>query len=112
MPVIILTSSTDAPSRLKALELGANNFLAKPVDPSELVLRLRNNLALKAYQDQLRQEQQKADGLLLNILPEPVAARLKRGESTIADYFDGVTVLFADLVNFTDLPHVLTRRRW
>ncbi len=102
VPVIILTSSTDASARLKALELGANDFLAKPVDPSELVLRLRNNLAVKAYQDQLRQEQQKSDRLLLNILPEPVAARLKRGESTIADYFPEVTVLFADLVQFTD----------
>ncbi len=102
VPVIVLTSSTDAPTKLKALELGANDFLAKPVDPSELALRLRNHLALKAYQDRLRQEQQKADGLLLNILPAPVAARLKRGESTIADYFDEVTVLFADLVRFTD----------
>ncbi len=102
VPVVILTSSTDASAKLKALELGANDFLAKPVDPSELVLRLRNNLAVKAYQDQLRLEQKKADRLLLNILPEPIAARLKRGETTIADHFDEVTVLFADLVEFTD----------
>ena len=53
LPVIVLTSSTDAETKLKALELGATDFLAKPVDPSELVLRLRNTLAAKAYQDQL-----------------------------------------------------------
>jgi diguanylate cyclase (GGDEF)-like protein len=53
VPVIILTSSADADTKLRALELGANDFLAKPVDPSELVLRLRNTLAAKAYQDQL-----------------------------------------------------------
>lgn len=53
IPVIILTSSTDANTRLKALELGATDFLSKPVDPSELGLRLRNTLAAKAYQDQL-----------------------------------------------------------
>jgi class 3 adenylate cyclase len=38
---------------------------------------------------------------LLNILPEPIAERLKRGESTIADYCEKATVLFADLVDFT-----------
>ena len=53
VPVIVLTSSTDADTKLKALELGATDFLSKPVDPSELVLRLRNTLTAKAYQDQL-----------------------------------------------------------
>ncbi|BFM16387.1 hypothetical protein R50073_25700 [Maricurvus nonylphenolicus] len=53
IPVIVLTSSSDSDSKLKALELGATDFLAKPVDPSELALRLRNTLTVKAYQDQL-----------------------------------------------------------
>jgi diguanylate cyclase (GGDEF)-like protein len=53
IPVVILTSSTDADTKLQALELGANDFLAKPVDPSELALRLQNTLAAKAYQDRL-----------------------------------------------------------
>lgn len=52
-PVIVLTSSTDSDTKLKALELGANDFLAKPVDPSELALRLKNTLSAKAYQDRL-----------------------------------------------------------
>ncbi len=52
-PIIILTSSTDADTKLKALRLGANDFLSKPVDPSELVLRIRNTLAAKVYQDRL-----------------------------------------------------------
>ena len=53
LPVIVLTSSTDAATKLKALELGATDFLSKPVDASELALRVRNMLAVKAYQDQL-----------------------------------------------------------
>lgn len=52
-PVIVLTAASDAATKLKALELGATDFLAKPVDPSELTLRLRNTLAFKAYQDRL-----------------------------------------------------------
>ena len=53
LPVIILTSSSDAETKLEALDLGATDFLSKPVDPSELALRVRNTLAAKAYQDQL-----------------------------------------------------------
>lgn len=53
IPVIVLTSSSDSETKLQALELGATDFLAKPVDSSELALRLRNSLTIKAYQDQL-----------------------------------------------------------
>lgn len=53
LPIIILTASTDAENKLKALDLGATDFLAKPLDQSELGLRVRNTLAAKAYQDQL-----------------------------------------------------------
>src|SRR4249919_859468 len=41
-PVIILTAESDPSAKLKALELGATDLLTKPVDPSELRLRLRN----------------------------------------------------------------------
>src|SRR5690606_6769181 len=53
LSVIVLTSSNDSNTKLKALELGATDFLAKPVDRSELVLRIKNTLTVKAYQDQL-----------------------------------------------------------
>ena len=53
LPIIILTSSSDHQDKLAALDLGATDFLAKPVDPSELQLRVRNTLAAKAYMDQL-----------------------------------------------------------
>ena len=49
VPTIILTASRDRTDKLQALQLGATEFLMKPVDPAELVLRLRNTLAAKAY---------------------------------------------------------------
>jgi putative two-component system response regulator len=52
-PVLILTASSDAPTKLAALENGATDFLAKPVDPHELLPRLRNILTVKAHQDYL-----------------------------------------------------------
>jgi adenylate cyclase len=46
-------------------------------------------------------EQQRSERLLLNVLPAPIASRLKQGEGVIADAFPEVTVLFADIVDFT-----------
>jgi adenylate cyclase len=54
------------------------------------------------------QEQAKSERLLLNVLPAPVAARLKEQEGIIADDFPSVTVLFADLVGFTPLSERLS----
>jgi diguanylate cyclase (GGDEF)-like protein len=53
VPVIVLTISTDPQVKLKALAMGAMDFLSKPVDPSELGLRIRNTLAASAYRDYL-----------------------------------------------------------
>lgn len=51
IPVIVLTSADDPETKLRSLELGAADFLRKPVDPSELALRMKNTLAAKAYRD-------------------------------------------------------------
>jgi guanylate cyclase len=63
-------------------------------------------LALFAKQRQdalaaLRVEQQRAEDLLLNILPGSIAQRLKASHQTIADQFTAASVLFADVVDFT-----------
>jgi len=46
-------------------------------------------------------ERQRSERLLRNVLPAPIAARLKESEGVIADAFSEVTVLFADIVDFT-----------
>ena len=51
----------------------------------------------------LQAEQEKSERLLLNILPGPIARRLKEQQATIADGFSDVTVMFADIINFTRL---------
>jgi class 3 adenylate cyclase len=62
---------------------------------------VRGRRALDQANRLLRAEQERSERLLLNVLPAPIAARLKRGEAVIADGFAEVTVLFADLVDFT-----------
>jgi len=56
----------------------------------------------------LQAEQERSERLLLNILPGPVAERLKMEDGTIADGFADVTVMFADIVNFTTLAEGLS----
>jgi len=64
----------------------------------------------EAYESQLKQahrllqvEQDKSERLLLNILPGPVAERLKKDDGAVADGFADVTVMFGDIVNFTQI---------
>lgn len=56
----------------------------------------------------LEQEQARSERLLLNILPGPVARRLKENEKNIADGFADVSVMFADIVNFTQVAAGMT----
>jgi len=58
----------------------------------------------------LRVEQEKSENLLLNILPKEIAAILKNENRTIADHFDGASILFADMVNFTPMTASMAPR--
>jgi len=85
MPVLMLTASDDATSKLQALELGATDFLAKPVNSSELALRLRNTLAAKAHQDRLRYYDALTDlpnrSMLLDQLSDCLSRAQRTGKS-------------------------------
>ena len=56
----------------------------------------------------LRTEQDKAENLLLNILPRSIADKLKASSATIADQFDAASILFADVVDFTPFSERLS----
>ena len=56
----------------------------------------------------LREEREKSESLLLNILPEAIADKLKEGHSHIADGFPEATILFADIVGFTKLSETIS----
>ena len=61
------------------------------------------NTTLQEKNVEIEEAHKQSESLLLNILPAPIAQRLKSGERAIADRFDSVTVLFADIVGFTKL---------
>ncbi len=96
IPVIFLTARTEIADIIQGFELGAVDYVAKPFNAHELLARVHTHLTL----DHLHRENER---LLLNILPPSIAGRLKSGEEHIADRFEEVTVLFADIVGFTEL---------
>jgi putative two-component system response regulator len=69
IPIIVVTADKDEDSRIRVLQMGADDFLTKPVNRSELVVRLENHLKLKRYHDRLLYHQTE--------LEEKVAARTK-----------------------------------
>ena len=108
IPVIVISALNEIESVIRCIEMGATDYLTKPFDPVLLRARMNSSMASKRLHDaeqehsqEIQKEQQRADRLLLNILPEPIAARLKNGEQDIVQYFPDVSVLFADIVDFT-----------
>lgn len=69
--------------------------------------REKSRLRLEEAHARLGDEQDRSEKLLLNVLPARIAVRLKHLESPIADGFAEVTVMFADLVNFTRMAGTL-----
>ena len=72
-----------------------------------IVLAIPSSFAARAvgrrHERRIEAEQRRSDRLLLNILPPPIAERLKAEEQIIADRHPSVTVLFADIVGFTPM---------
>lgn len=75
LPVIILTAATDPQLKKQALDLGATDFLTKPVDPHELIPRVRNVLLIKAHMDDIANENAKLDALVRRRTEDLVASR-------------------------------------
>ncbi len=152
LPVIVITAQPG--HKLRALQAGAKDFVSKPFDLAEVLMRVRNMLEvrllhkeslnyskvleqtvrevetsreliyhqsdeLKSLFDKVVAEQKVSERLLLNVLPYPIAERLKARPDLmadsfpeiIADSFPEVTVLFADIVEFTRLSAGMSPER-
>jgi class 3 adenylate cyclase len=107
IPILMVTALSERSERLTGIQCGANDFLTKPVDFQDVILRVGNAMHTKRLFDELQREREKSERLLLNTLPQSICARIKNGETNIADTHADVSVLFADLVGFTSLATVV-----
>lgn len=110
IPVIMISALDELDSVARCIEAGAEDYLPKPFNPVLLKARIRACLDRKQwrereqlYLDRLEDEKEKFEKLLLSILPSQIVGRLNDGETIIADRFDNVSVLFSDLVGFTQI---------
>ena len=76
IPVIILTGSSDAETKLSALRAGATDLLAKPVHGEELIARLGNVIRIKMYQDRLHQHSEELEEAVRKRTAELEASRM------------------------------------
>lgn len=81
IPVIILTGVSEHEANIKALEVGVDDFLARPIDPVLLDARIRNSVKTKALQDQILRYQQRLENERL-ALEERVRERTAQLERT------------------------------
>lgn len=115
IPVIMISALDEIDSIVRCIEMGAEDYLPKPFNPVILRARVEASLEKKrlrdreqAYLAQLRVEREKSERLLLNILPSAIAERLKEDQGIIAESFAEATILFADVVGFTQMSALIT----
>lgn len=129
IPIIFLTARDAEAEKEQAFRLGAADYIVKPFMAYEVLLRVKHQLSLRRQQQQLeaqnqrlqaeiqerqkievelRRQRQRSEELLTNVLPFQIAQRLKDREQAIADQFDSVTILFADIVGFSPVAAQLT----
>ncbi|MBN8994386.1 MAG: response regulator [Rhizobiales bacterium] len=118
VPVIMISGLSETEAVMRCIEAGAEDYLPKPFNI--VLLRARINASLERmrwrqreqrYLAELKVEKEKSEALLRNILPAPIVRRLNDGETTIADGFPAVSILFADLVGFTPVAARMSPER-
>jgi adenylate cyclase len=108
IPVVMVSAVAEVDSVARSIRLGAEDYLFKPINAILLRARIDSCLEKKRLRDtekehirQLEVERATVDRLLQRLYPLPVIERLKNGESPIADAYEDVTVLFADIHDFS-----------
>jgi adenylate cyclase len=98
LPILLLTALNRPKDKARGLEAGANDFLSKPFDESELAARLRSLLRTKALQDRLTD-------LLKRYVSDSIAAEVLRdpGAAALGGDMRHVSTLFADVRGYTAL---------
>ncbi|HLA45076.1 MAG TPA: adenylate/guanylate cyclase domain-containing protein [Aggregatilineales bacterium] len=105
IPVIMLTARSDVGSRVQGLGLGADDYLAKPFNPRELIARVNTRLRAKTTADDLRKQRILIEKTFSQFVAQEIIDLMldNPGEIALGGQLRKVTVLFADLQGFTSV---------
>jgi two-component system cell cycle response regulator len=110
IPVVMVTALTDSTERVRGLEVGADDFLSKPVDDATLFARLRALLRVKQVQDAWRLRAETARDLGLESAPEPMISVANARAMILAEVPEEMVVvrqaLEADAIKTTCVTNV------
>ena len=103
IPVIMLTAQSDVDSRVIGLQLGADDYLAKPFHARELIERIHTRLRAKSVTDDLRAQREQIRRVFERFVSHEIVETLLEnpGSVSLGGAETIVTVLFADLEGFT-----------
>jgi GAF domain-containing protein/class 3 adenylate cyclase len=113
-PIVLLTAKADEDTRIEGTEMGADAYLAKPFNDRELLAEVRNLLALKANERRIAElNTYLTESVLQRFLPPTLVQKAAKGELSLDLRPEPrvITVLFSDLVGFTELSNTLRARR-
>jgi putative two-component system response regulator len=109
VPILVLTAQADRQTRLKALEMGARDFLTKPFDRLEVVNRIRNMLEIRLMHNQIRDQNRILEERVRERTQELVDTRLEiiRRLGRAAEYRDNETGLH--IIRMSKFSEILAR---
>ena len=101
VPVLFLTSRSDVTDEARGFEVGAVDYILKPISPPVLMARVRTHLALRRAIEDARAEKRRADEMLEVVLPRVAAEELRKNGTVTPKRIEEAVVLFGDIVGFT-----------
>lgn len=107
VPIIMVSAMNGTKQICAGLQAGCSDYVTKPYRHMELMARVGLQLRIVDYYKRELQAKQH-ERILQEILPWSVIERLKQGQNVIADELSDVTVIFSDIVGFTELAATYT----
>ncbi|MEI8095617.1 MAG: adenylate/guanylate cyclase domain-containing protein [Spirochaetales bacterium] len=108
IPVIFISALNQIEDKVKGFQSGAVDYVSKPFQKEEVLARVGTHLRLRQALTAVEVERQKSDRLLHAMLPDAIALELKETGASAPRHFAEASILFSDLVNFTEQAAKLT----